>query len=112
MRLPDFNENRVFTNIIDNMKIKKDEYVDCNFNVEYKSIQFNDKSYTRDWANVAQSYMISKGWACEECGLDCSLTKYYLHVHHINGNRYNNSYRNLKSLCRKCYLELNKPYCK
>ncbi len=112
MKLPDFNENGIFINIIDNMKIKEDEYVECSFNGEFKSIKFKPRRYTRDWIDVAENYMISKDWICEECGLDCSLTKYYLQVHHINGNKYNNSYRNLKLLCRRCNLELNKPYCK
>ena len=83
------------------MNIYNIDLVKTNFN--FKKLKFdNNKRYTRDWTNVSINYKEKINWVCEDCGLDCSLTKYYLHTHHINKNRYNNSYNNLKALCRSC----------
>ncbi|MGL5329644.1 MAG: HNH endonuclease [Peptostreptococcaceae bacterium] len=64
--------------------------------------------YSRDWIKVCEEYKKHKNWLCEECGLDCSITKYYLHVHHLNENKFNNSWRNLKAVCRACNSQLYK----
>ena len=107
MRLPNFMENEVFNEIITSMSINEDDFVDYELKVNnnYKMKSFNSR-YSRDWKNISDEYKKYKRYKCEICGLDCSVTKYYLHVHHINGNRFNNSYRNLKCICRNCNLNL------
>lgn len=101
MKLPNFLGNNIFEELNKDMNIYNIHLVKTNFN--FKKLKFdNNKKYTRDWTNVSINYKEKINWICEDCGLDCSLTKYYLHTHHINKNRYNNSYNNLKALCRSC----------
>ena len=106
MRLPDFMENEVFNEIITSMNINEDDFVDCKFegNIKHEMRSFSSR-YSRDWKYISQKYKKFKHYKCEVCGLDCYITRYYLHVHHINGNRYNNNYRNLKCICRNCNLK-------
>lgn len=101
MKLPNFLGNNIFEELNKDMNIYNIDLVKTNFN--FKKLKFdNNKRYTMDWTNVSINYKEKINWVCEDCGLDCSLTKYYLHTHHINKNRYNNSYNNLKALCRSC----------
>ena len=104
MKLPDFLENDIFKEVKSSMNISNGDLVEADFNIPFKklNLEFNNRRYTRDWTFVSREYKAHSNWMCEECGLDCNLTKYYLHTHHINNNRYNNSYNNLKALCRSC----------
>ena len=49
------------------------------------------------------------GWRCEECDilLEGEASK-FLHAHHINGDKSNNSWDNLRSLCVECHNK--QPY--
>ena len=104
MKLPDFIENNVFESIREDMNIDKDYILELCYNYDFENKKIDNKyrRYSRDWISISEEYKKNKNYKCEECGLDCSITKYYLHVHHINNNRFNNSDRNLKALCRAC----------
>lgn len=108
MNLPNFMENKAFDEIIESMNISDDDFVENNFKIsdKYKIGNFENK-YSRDWKKVSQKYKKYKNYKCEVCGLDCHITKYYLHVTHINGNKFNNSYRNLRCVCRSCFSNGN-----
>ena len=103
MKLPNFLENNIFEEVKSKMNIDDGYVVEIDFNIPFRRLKLdNNRRYTRDWAIVSMNYKEKSNWICEECGLDCSVTKYYLHTHHINNNRYNNSYNNLKAVCRSC----------
>lgn len=59
--------------------------------------------YPDDWNKISWTYRKNKNWICEECGRNMRNNKKNLHVHHINGNRSDCRYSNLKSLCVDCH---------
>lgn len=59
--------------------------------------------YTEDWDQISRRFRSLKKWTCEECGKDCRLDKSELDTHHIDSNKYNNDYSNLKALCKDCH---------
>ena len=64
-------------------------------------IQIND--YPTNWKDISINLRERKKWKCEKCDLDCSNNKIFLHVHHINGLKYDNVDSNLKILCKNCH---------
>jgi len=49
----------------------------------------------------------NRNWKCEKCGIDFSKEKVrkFLHVHHRDGQKSNNSSDNLEVLCVRCHAE-------
>lgn len=68
----------------------------------------NSNVYTEDWKKISYDYRVARNWKCEKCGKDCKNNKKDLHVHHKDGDKRNNAYRNLMALCSKCHSEM--PY--
>jgi hypothetical protein len=66
-------------------------------------------SYTHDFDNISREVRESAGWKCQaqSCRFDCSsqVLRHYLHVHHIDGNKANNSRSNFKVLCIECHAK-------
>ena len=64
-------------------------------------------NYTSDFGEVSDKARAGKNWKCEECRLDLSVKPHrrYLHTHHIDGDKSNNSAENLKVLCIGCHAE-------
>lgn len=110
MNLPNFIENKSFIKVKNNMGIDSDFIINYNNKIDFRKLEMksNNLIYSRDWVFISKKYKKYRNYICEECGLGCCITKYYLHVHHINGNKLNNSWRNLKVLCRKCHREYHK----
>lgn len=61
--------------------------------------------YTDDWSEVSRKYRKRCGYRCEECGVDLSEHQNLLDTHHKNGDKQDNSDRNLKALCKLCHGE-------
>lgn len=61
--------------------------------------------YSKDWDEVSNSYRKSANWKCEKCKINLMEFGRFLHVHHKDGNKANNSTSNLKALCIKCHSE-------
>ena len=55
------------------------------------------------WEQVSEAYRESKKWMCEDCNVKLSDDKYYLHVHHIDGNITHNNRKNFQALCVLCH---------
>jgi hypothetical protein len=61
--------------------------------------------YTDDWSEVSRKYKKQCGYRCETCNVDLSKHQHLLDTHHINGDKQDNSDRNLKALCKLCHAE-------
>ena len=61
--------------------------------------------YTNDWPETSLRLREENNWTCERCGEDFGAAQRQglLHVHHINGLRYDNSDENLIVLCNACH---------
>ena len=66
--------------------------------------------YPKNFSEISKKYRDSKKWTCEECNeyLGDDSNKKYLHTHHIDHQKSNNSFFNLKALCIECHSK--KPY--
>jgi len=56
---------------------------------------------------ISRIYKMSMNWQCEDCRIDLQNNKRFLHLHHIDSNKYNNNTSNLRALCIKCHA--NQP---
>lgn len=79
---------------------------------EYQSLH-NEHSqpsnvYSDNWTDISRKVRERVGWQCQECYGDFRHNKRELHVHHINGLKYDNLIKNLKALCHNCHAK--QPY--
>lgn len=83
---------------------------------EFKSSQFNytpsnfaetapEEGYTDNFAELSRAIRRSNNWHCSICNIDLTNDKGFLHVHHKNGIKSDNSLRNLESICIGCHAE-------
>ena len=61
--------------------------------------------YPPDWTSSSRCYREKVGWKCEKCYIDFGEEKRFLHVHHINGSKYESTVENLRALCIGCHAE-------
>jgi len=74
----------------------------------YKVPHYTDKTaphdnYTADFKEISAEIRWAKNWTCEQCQCFLKLDKKYLHVHHKNTIRTDNSVSNLQALCIDCH---------
>lgn len=75
----------------------------------FKSLpKYTDKTapasgYASNWDQISKDFRRSKHWICEQCSVDLSTKPSLSHTHHCNGNKSDNSPRNLKCLCVLCH---------
>lgn len=75
---------------------------------DYRMAQKNE--YPKNFSDISKEFRERKNWTCEECNvyLGDSENRKYLHTHHVDHQKSNNSLFNLKALCIKCHS--NKPH--
>ncbi len=61
--------------------------------------------YGNEWPKISADYRASKKWTCEECNIDLTENRRYLHTHHIDCSKPNNKIWNLKALCIECHAK-------
>ncbi len=62
-------------------------------------------AYPDDWGAISAAYRARVGWVCEECELDLSGDRHWLHVHHKNHLKNDVRRENLIALCLGCHTE-------
>ena len=60
-------------------------------------------TYPMNFHLLSQKLKESKGWICEECRRNFAEKKELLHTHHVDGDKSNNSFDNLRVLCKYCH---------
>jgi hypothetical protein len=75
----------------------------------YNSDNAPINNYAPDWAQISASAKAAAHWTCQNprCGIDLSEPgkRQYLHVHHRDGQKKNNSPSNLVVLRLRCHAE-------
>lgn len=66
--------------------------------------------YPDNWPRVARAFKQQAGWQCDSCGASLSHAKHLLDVHHVNGDKRNNSDDNLRCLCKDCHSKEHHHY--
>jgi hypothetical protein len=88
------NTTQEFFNDLDSSEI---------YNIE-NDIEVDIFGYVREWQQISQSYKILKNYTCESCGIQITgINKLHIQTDHIDGNKTNNNFNNLKCLCRLCH---------
>lgn len=59
--------------------------------------------YSLDWDIIRKKKKEAVSWVCEKCKIDLTAYRSFLHVHHQNGLKYDNSPSNLEALCVECH---------
>ncbi len=66
------------------------------------------KGYANDWDQISSSMRKEAGYICQGCSVNLGTIKSLLHVHHISGEKSDNSPNNLVVLCSDCHRK--EPY--
>lgn len=63
--------------------------------------------YTKNWSNKSREVRARYSWTCAECKVVLSRPEHqkYLHTHHQNGIKSDNSNKNLIPLCEICHAK-------
>jgi hypothetical protein len=90
--------------IIDTRNINTTEEFNSWLRANYQMVQTAGlDGYPLNWSAISREYRKLKNYRCEDCLIDLSLHKKFLHVHHIDHNKLNCDQSNLKALCIRCH---------
>ena len=94
-------KNEAFRGLFSSEKKWYDEVLDYVENLT-NPIKRKD-GYITFWKQTSEAYRTKMNWKCENCSLNLKENKVYLHTHHKDGNKLNNSKNNFESLCILCH---------
>lgn len=65
--------------------------------------------YVHGWEQISKAYREKHDYTCERCGIHIEdpLDRRFIHVHHKDGNKANNSESNLECLCIDCHSHVD-----
>lgn len=70
--------------------------------------------YVRDWEEISTRIRKEHNYSCEKCHVQVTnpFDYMYIHVHHKNGNKEDNSLSNLQCLCIDCHSKVDSVHIK
>ena len=74
-------------------------------NPKYNSDNAPLNNYSDDFGEVSIKAKSAANWVCQKCSIDLSSEKKFLHTHHMDGAKFDNSRDNLKVLCYGCHAD-------
>ena len=83
------------------------------FLIKFQTADAGDKTdiylpsgYHKNFKTWSKQYRNFRNYTCESCHIRLvGKDRYYLHTHHIDGNKANNHPRNFKALCIYCHAQ-------
>jgi len=77
---------------------------DTDFGAEYDIF-----GYIHGWEQISKAYREKRDYTCEHCGIHIEdpFDRRFIHVHHKDGNKANNSESNLECLCIDCHSHVD-----
>lgn len=98
-KLEDFDLNRFFREFIYAEKMKVAE----EFKNGYSFLGNERNNYPSNWKKIADDVKKRKNYTCEECGARYAERDGNIQLHHIDNDRSNCTWNNLKVLCKSCH---------
>ena len=92
----------------------KQEPLDNNIDNNNSDYQVDNESipncYQQDWNKIAAEYKKKVNYQCEDplcrfSDLSNSAMRRYLHCHHVNMDKTDNNFSNLKAFCLECHAK-------
>ena len=82
------------------------------FDSKTRSVQSADlfAGYSSEWSHRSRWYREHRNLTCEECGVQLAETPHLLDTHHIDGDKRNDRYQNLRCLCKLCHARIHPHY--
>lgn len=70
-----------------------------------KTVETDIFGYVSNWQEISKAYRTEQNYTCENCKIQINnpLDYRFLHTHHKNGDKTNNSRSNLECLCVLCH---------
>ncbi|HUC52350.1 MAG TPA: hypothetical protein VMA30_23405, partial [Xanthobacteraceae bacterium] len=74
-------------------------------NPKYNSDNAPLNNYSDDFGEISIRAKREAKWKCQKCEIDLSAHRKFLHTHHKDGAKFDNSRANLKVLCYGCHAD-------
>ena len=77
-----------------------------------EDIEVDIFGYPKGWEQLSRAYRELHDYTCEECGIQVkkALDKRFIQVHHVDGDKTNNSDNNLRCLCILCHANQDEKH--
>ncbi|MEC4050920.1 HNH endonuclease signature motif containing protein [Flavobacterium sp. SUN046] len=68
--------------------------------------------YVKDWQQISKKFRIKNEYTCNKCSIKISkkIDQRFIQVHHKNGDKKNNTEKNLQCLCILCHANSDKKH--